>query len=50
MSDATKPATPLCPQCGKPLELNGIDEQHVPPVAVFACPSCNVNFTGRLLS
>ena len=50
MSEAVKPTARVCPLCHKPLQLNGVDESRKPPVAVYACVRCNVNFTGKVPS
>ncbi len=48
MSDAPTSVLPPCPDCGGPLELNGVDESRKPPIAVLACPACKVNFTMKV--
>lgn len=48
MSDPKEVLMPPCPKCRTPLSLNGIDDQRDPPIAVFACASCNVNFFAKV--
>lgn len=48
MSAVPIPVLPPCPDCGRALELNGVDESRKPPIAVLACPSCKQNFTLKI--